>query len=440
MRMTDIISKKRDGQELTFEDIKFFIEGYVNNKIPDYQMSAMLMAIYFKGLSNNETFNLTSLMSTSGQTIDLSSIKGIKIDKHSTGGVGDKTTLIVVPIVASLGVKVAKMSGRGLGHTGGTIDKLESIPGLKTDISRSDFFNIVNTVGASIISQSENIVPADKKIYALRDATSTVNSVPLIASSIMSKKIASGSDCILLDVKVGSGAFMKNLDDAFSISSLMVKIGEKFNKKTIALITNMDQPLGNAIGNFLEVIEACETLKGKGPSDLEDICIEISANMLHLANLGDIDHCKKLAYKSLHDKTAFLKLKEIVKAQGGDVSYLDYPQNFIKDITPYKILSKQSGYIKSINTEKCGLASMILGAGRETKESSIDYKSGIILHKKVGDFVNLNDSIATFYSKNIDKYKTAENIFLESIELSPEKPSKSPLIYAQVSNNGIIEF
>lgn len=440
MRMTDIISKKRDGQELTFEDIKFFIEGYVNNKIPDYQMSAMLMAIYFKGLSNNETFNLTSLMSTSGQTIDLSSIKGIKIDKHSTGGVGDKTTLIVVPIVASLGVKVAKMSGRGLGHTGGTIDKLESIPGLKTDISRSDFFNIVNTVGASIISQSENIVPADKKIYALRDATSTVNSVPLIASSIMSKKIASGSDCILLDVKVGSGAFMKNLDDAFSISSLMVKIGEKFNKKTIALITNMDQPLGNAIGNFLEVIEACETLKGKGPSDLEDICIEISANMLHLANLGDIDHCKKLAYKSLHDKTAFLKLKEIVKAQGGDVSYLDYPQNFIKDITPYKILSKKSGYIKSMNTEKCGLASMILGAGRETKESSIDYKSGIILHKKVGDFVNLNDSIATFYSKNIDKYKTAENIFLESIELSPEKPSKSPLIYAQVSNNGIIEF
>lgn len=440
MRMTDIISKKRDGQELTFEDIKFFIEGYVNNKIPDYQMSAMLMAIYFKGLSNKETFNLTSLMSTSGQTIDLSSIKGIKIDKHSTGGVGDKTTLIVVPIVASLGVKVAKMSGRGLGHTGGTIDKLESIPGLKTDISRSDFFNIVNTVGASIISQSENIVPADKKIYALRDATSTVNSVPLIASSIMSKKIASGSDCILLDVKVGSGAFMKNLDDAFSISSLMVKIGEKFNKKTIALITNMDQPLGNAIGNFLEVIEACETLKGKGPSDLEDICIEISANMLHLANLGDIDHCKKLAYKSLHDKTAFLKLKEIVKAQGGDVSYLDYPQNFIKDITPYKILSKKSGYIKSMNTEKCGLASMILGAGRETKESSIDYKSGIILHKKVGDFVNLNDSIATFYSKNIDKYKTAENIFLESIELSPEKPSKSPLIYAQVSNNGIIEF
>lgn len=440
MRMTDIISKKRDGQELTFEDIKFFIEGYVNNKIPDYQMSAMLMAIYFKGLSNNETFNLTSLMSTSGQTIDLSSIKGIKIDKHSTGGVGDKTTLIVVPIVASLGVKVAKMSGRGLGHTGGTIDKLESIPGLKTDISRSDFFNIVNTVGASIISQSENIVPADKKIYALRDATSTVNSVPLIASSIMSKKIASGSDCILLDVKVGSGAFMKNLDDAFSISSLMVKIGEKFNKKTIALITNMDQPLGNAIGNFLEVIEACETLKGKGPSDLEDICIEISANMLHLANLGDIDHCKKLAYKSLHDKTAFLKLKEIVKAQGGDVSYLDYPQNFIKDITPYKILSKKSGYIKSINTEKCGLASMILGAGRETKESSIDYKSGIILHKKVGDFVNLNDSIATFYSKNIDKYKTAENIFLESIEISQEKPSKSPLIYAQVSNNGIIEF
>ena len=323
MRMYDIIAKKRDGGELTEEEIKFFIRGYVAGEIPDYQASALLMAIYFKGMTAKETAQLTMSMANSGETVDLSSIDGIKVDKHSTGGVGDKTTLIVAPIVASLGVRVAKMSGRGLGHTGGTIDKLESIPGMQTSIDREEFFSIVRKVGVSVIGQSGNLVPADKKLYALRDVTATIDSIPLIASSIMSKKIAAGSDCILLDVKTGSGAFMKTFDDSIRLAEAMVSIGEHVGRRTVALITDMDRPLGDAIGNSLEVCEACETLKGRGPNDLATVCTELAANMLYLAGKGTVGECRKAAADQMKNGAGFAKLKEMVAAQGGDTAVLD---------------------------------------------------------------------------------------------------------------------
>lgn len=395
------------------------------------------MAIYFNGLTEKETANLTMCMAKSGDIIDLSSIDGIKVDKHSTGGVGDKTTLIVAPILATLGVKVAKMSGRGLGHTGGTIDKMESIPGLETAIEKEKFFEIVKNVGAAVAGQSGNLVPADKKIYALRDVTGTVNSMPLIASSIMSKKIAGGSDCILLDVKMGSGAFMKTIDDAIELSKIMVKIGENVNKKTVALITDMDCPLGNAIGNSLEIIEVCQTLKGNGPADLQQICIELAANLLSLAEIGSVENCKALVLESFRNGSAFSKLKEMVTAQGGDASYLDDNSKFEKASVIYEIKASKSGYIQSMDTEKCGIAAMVLGAGRETKESSIDYSAGIILNKKTGDFVKVNDTIATFYSSSLEKCKNAEEIFNGSLNISSAPPAKTPLIYARVASVGV---
>lgn len=440
MRMYDIIAKKRDGKELSREEIEFFIDGYVNGNIPDYQVSALLMAIFFRGMTTEETSILTLKMAHSGDVVDLSPIKGIKVDKHSTGGVGDKTTLIIAPIVASLGVKVAKMSGRGLGHTGGTVDKMESIPGMKTAIDREKFFEIVNTVGASVIGQSGNLDPADKKLYALRDVTATVESIPLIASSIMSKKIAAGSDCILLDVKTGDGAFMKSLDDAITLAKAMVSIGEKVGRKTNAMITDMDRPLGYAIGNSLEIVEVCETLKNRGPSDLTEISIDLAADMLYLAGKGSIEECKDMAKQQIKNGNAFIKLKEMVKAQGGDVSVLEDYSKFDQPAVEYKIIAPSSGYIYSMNTEQCGIASVALGAGREKKEDSIDFSAGIILTKKVGDTVLKGETIAKFYSSSLDKCKTAEKIFLNAITISDEKPNDIPIVHARITIDGVQKF
>lgn len=437
MRMYDIIMKKRNGEALNDAEIKFFVDGYVSGEIPDYQVSALLMAIYFMGMTAEETAALTLCMANSGETVDLTSIPGIKVDKHSTGGVGDKTTLIISPIVASLGVKVAKMSGRGLGHTGGTIDKLESIPGFKTDLDREKFFEIVKNVGVSVIGQSGNLVPADKKLYALRDVTATVESIPLIASSIMSKKIAAGSDCILLDVKAGSGAFMKTVEDAISLAKAMVEIGENVGRKTVALITDMDRPLGNAIGNSLEVMEACETLKRKGPKDLTEICLDLAANMLYLAGKGSVAECRILAQKAISDGSAFEKLKDMVSAHGGDIAVLEDYSKFKTAKIKYEVKSEKTGYISHMNTESCGRVAVILGAGRETKESSIDFSAGIVLKKKVGDFVEAGEVVAVLYSDDIEKCKAAENSLLSAIKFSDEKPLEVSPVFARVSVDGI---
>ncbi len=441
MRAYDIIEKKRDNLELSSEEIKFFINGYINNEIADYQMSAFLMAVYFNGMTDKECKILTECMLYSGEIMDLSSIKGIKVDKHSTGGVGDKTTLIVIPIVAACGVKVAKMSGRGLGHTGGTVDKLYSIPGMNVEISRNRFFDIVNTVGCCVMSQSGNLVPADKKIYALRDVTATVESMPLIASSIMSKKIASGADCIVLDVKVGSGAFMKNKEDAISLSKIMVSIGESFGKRVVALITDMDRPLGKTIGNSLEVWESCEVLKGRGEKDLKKVSVCLAANMLNLAGKGSLEDCKRLALESIESGKALEKFKEMVAAQGGDLTI--FSDNYPEDINccfKYEIFSDKSGYISKVDTEKIGKAAMILGAGREKKEDSIDYNSGIILNKKTDEIINKGDLLATFYSSKQSKFIEAEKIFKESLEYTEKKSICIPLIQARVTKDGVESF
>lgn len=440
MRMYDIIMKKRNGEALNDAEIKFFVDGYVSEEIPDYQVSALLMAIYFKGMTAKETAALTLCMANSGDVADLSSIAGIKVDKHSTGGVGDKTTLIISPIVASLDVKVAKMSGRGLGHTGGTIDKLESISGFRTDLDREEFLEIVKNVGVSVIGQSGNMVPADKKLYALRDVTATVESIPLIASSIMSKKIAAGSDCILLDVKTGSGAFMKNADDAIDLAKKMVEIGENVGRRTIALITDMDRPLGNAIGNAVEVIEACETLKGNGPDDLTEICLDLAANMLYLAGRGTISECKILAQKAINDGSAFKKLRDMVKAHGGDITALQDYSKFKPAKIKYEVKIIKAGYISCMDTESCGRAAVILGAGRETKESLIDFSAGIIFNKKIGEFVNSGDVIATLYSDDMARCKDAEKIILSAVRISDNKPIESSLVLARVSKNGVERY
>ncbi len=437
MRMYDIITKKRDGGELTDEEIQFFINGYVKGEIPDYQVSALLMAIYYKGMTEPETATLTMCMANSGETVDLSSIDGIKVDKHSTGGVGDKTTLIISPIVASLGIRVAKMSGRGLGHTGGTVDKMESIPGMQTSIDREKFFDIVRKVGVSVIGQSGNLVPADKKLYALRDVTATVESIPLIASSIMSKKIAAGSDCILLDVKTGSGAFMKTVEDSIRLAQAMVSIGEHVGRKTIALITDMDRPLGNAIGNSLEICEVCETLKGRGPADLTEICIDLAADMLYLAGKGKIEDCKKMAQGQIDNGEAFAKLKEMVAAQGGDVHVLDDNAKFEQAKVAHEVLAQSEGYLYSMNTEQCGIASVELGAGREKKEDSIDFSAGILLCKKIGDYVKKGEPIAVFYSSTLERCLEAEKLFESAVSIRSEAPKSVPIIHARVTRDGV---
>lgn len=432
MRMYDIIKKKRDGQELSAEEIRWFVDGYSKGDIPDYQAAALCMAIYFKDMTIRETTDLTLAVRDSGEKLDFSAVNGIRVDKHSTGGVGDKTSFVVAPIVASLGIKVAKMSGRGLGHTGGTVDKLESIDGFKTTLSEEDFIKQVNEIGIAIIGQSKQLAPADKKLYALRDVTATVDSMPLIASSIMGKKLAADDDCIVLDVKTGSGSFMKSIEDSKKLASIMVDIGKRSGKKMTALITDMDRPLGNAIGNSLEVIEAIETLKGNGPKDLYDLSIALSANMLYLAGKGEYSRCEEMAKMSISDGTALAKLTEMVKAQGGNGDYIVNTANFKKAGYAYSVLSENAGYIQSVNTEAYGLASLNLGAGRSKIEDKIDYTAGIILKKKTGDFVQKGEEIAILYANDKKLFERSKEIILNATKTGEEKPQPRPLIFATI--------
>lgn len=432
MRMYDIIAKKRDSFELSDEEIEFFVQGCTSGEIPDYQIASLLMAVYLNGMSDRELTTLTLAMKNSGECADLSGIKGITVDKHSTGGVGDKTTLIVVPIAAALGAKVAKMSGRGLGHTGGTIDKLEAIEGFKTELSPAEFESCVNTVGACVIGQSGNLAPADKKIYALRDVTATVSSIPLIASSIMSKKLAAGSDCIVLDVKTGSGAFMKTPKAAEQLAQKMVEIGSRAGKKVSAVITDMSTPLGFAVGNSLEVIEAIRVLRGELKGDLYEVCIELAANMVMHTNGKSLDECRTLAAEAISNGSAYNKLKQIVSAQGGSVQMIENTDMFPKAKYFCKVLCQQSGYIAEMNSEKIGNASVMLGAGRQKKGDRIDFTAGIILLKKTGDYVQKGEAVAELYANDNSLFDRAECEFMSGLTFSDDKPKIPPLIYKTV--------
>ena len=408
MRMVDLILKKRDGKRLSKEEIDFMISGYTNNLIPDYQMSAMAMAIYFRGMDDQESALLALAMLHSGDEIDLTEIEGIKVDKHSTGGVGDKTTLVVAPLVASLGVKVAKMSGRGLGHTGGTLDKLESIKGFNINLSKDEFIKQVNEINVAVVGQTGNLTPADKKLYALRDVTGTVNSIPLIASSIMSKKLASGADVIHLDVKVGSGAFMKNKEDALHLAKLMVQIGNHAKRKTTAILTDMEQPLGYAVGNIIEVKEAIDTLKGHGPHDFQMLCEEISSHLLIDAKVANNQNeAKKMIKEAIESGKALDKLAQMVRYQNGDDSYIYNPDKFLNPKNIIPIYSNIDGYVEHIDALEIGISAMILGAGRETKDDIIDPSVGVLLNKKVGDPIKENEVLAYLYAndKGIEEAK-----------------------------------
>lgn len=440
MRMYDLIHKKRDGYELSDEEIKYMVAGYVDDQIPDYQMSAMLMAIYFQSMTDREISVLTNEVAHSGEMVDLSMIEGIKVDKHSTGGVGDKTTLIIAPMVASQGVKVAKMSGRGLGHTGGTVDKMEAIPGMETSLSSQAFIDQVNRIGLSVIGQTGNLAPADKKLYALRDVTATVDSIPLIAASIMSKKLAAGNDAIVLDVKTGSGAFMKTLDDSIKLAQTMVAIGQHAGKNTMALITDMDIPLGYMIGNSLEIKEVIKTLEGRGPEDLTSVSIELAANMLYLADKGDIDHCRDLARKSLEDGSALAKFIEMVEAQGGDVSLILDPEKFDQARYEFEVKATKSGHISHIDSEKCGIASTILGAGRMKKDDPIDYAAGIELLKKIGDRVEEGDSLVRLYSNDQELFEASSKLIEEAYSIDEKKIQEKPLLVARVTKDKVERF
>lgn len=422
MRMYDIILKKRSNLPLTDEELRFLISGYVNGDIPDYQVSALLMTIVFNGMNARELGTLTMAMAQSGNMVDLSNIDGITVDKHSTGGVGDKTTLIIGPLVAACGGKVAKMSGRGLGHTGGTIDKMESIPNLKVSLDQEAFINQVNTIGLAVIGQSEGLAPADKKLYALRDVTGTVDSIPLIASSVMSKKLASGAQAILLDVKVGSGAFMKTIDDARALAKAMVDIGTENGRSVKAVLTDMDRPLGHAIGNALEIREVINTLKGHGPEDLTHECLIMAAHMLVLSQICDYETALSRVQQALNSGAALERLRMMIDAQGGDSRVLDDESLLAIGKFTYDVTAPQDGYITHMNTEQCGIASVMLGAGRTVKDGPIDYSAGIVMHKKTGDAVRAGESIATLYASHESLLVNAAKTYLEAITFGKTAP------------------
>ena len=429
MRMYDVIKKKRDGGVLSSEEIRAFVEGYTNGSIPDYQAAALCMAIYFRGMNDEETTELTLAVRDSGEKLDVSGIKGLRVDKHSTGGVGDKTSLVVAPIVASLGLTVAKMSGRGLGHTGGTVDKLEAIPGFCTDLAVSEFERIVNETGIAIVGQSATLAPADKKLYALRDVTATVDSMPLIASSIMGKKLAADDDCIVLDVKTGSGSFMKSVEDSRTLAKLMVAIGKRAGKRISALITDMDRPLGYAVGNSLEVVEAIETLQGKGPEDLLELSLALAAQILFLADKGTLEECRAMAQDAITSGKALDTFARMVAAQGGNADFIYHPENFAKAPYVREVKVEKDGYIAAVNTEQYGLASLLLGAGRNTKEDEIDLSAGYLLKKKTGDAVKAGDTLAVLYASREELFDAAERTLLGATTIAAEAPEKRPLIF-----------
>ena len=429
MRMYEIIKNKRDNKELTKEEIEFFVKGYTDGSIPDYQASALTMAIFFNGMTEKETATLTLAMAESGDTVDLSLFGDKTVDKHSTGGVGDKTTLIVAPIVASLGCIIAKMSGRGLGHTGGTVDKLEAIDGFNTSLTNEEFFKQVKNIGIAVVGQTGNLTPADKKLYALRDVTATVDSIPLIASSIMSKKLAAGSHTIVLDVKCGSGAFMKTPEEAKALATEMVKIGKNNGRNMAAIITDMNTPLGKNIGNSLEVIEAIEILKGNGAEDLKFVAKALASQIVALSKNIGIDEANELVDNTLSSGEAFKKFKEWISHQGGNGNWIKNPELFPKAEFKEDIIAERDFYISSMNAEEIGVSSVILGAGREKKDDIIDFSAGIVLNRKSGDKVAKGDIIATLYTNNKNSLNTAKEKFLSAIEYSNEKPKEIPLIY-----------
>lgn len=432
--MVEIIKKKRDGHILTADEIREVINGFVAGKIPDYQVSAWLMAIFFRGMNDEETAALTDAMMRSGDLIDLSAIPGIKVDKHSTGGVGDKTTLVLGPLVASAGVPLAKMSGRGLGHTGGTLDKLEAIPGFDVSMSADEFVEQVRKHGIAICSQNEKLVPADKKLYALRDVTGTVDNISLIASSVMSKKLACGADAIVIDLKVGDGAFIKTIPDAEKLAEIMISTAKKMNRNLIAVITGMEEPLGYAIGNALEVREAIDTLRGHGPEDLTQLSLELGGHMLVLAGrVATMEEGMVLLKDNITNGSAFAKFTELVRIQGGDVSYVTDPTRLTLAPHAVEFRSDRKGFISHLSAMDIGIASAKLGAGRETKESSIDLGAGIVLKKKVGDYVDSGDTLAVLYTSDLTLVAKAEEYLREAYTFAESKPEKQPLIFRTVS-------
>lgn len=434
MRMYDIILKKRNGGELTGEEIDFFVEGYTKGEIPDYQASALMMAVYFRKMTEGETLALTMAMAHSGDMLDLSGIRGVKVDKHSTGGVGDKTSIALAPMAAACGIPVAKMSGRGLGHTGGTIDKLESFPGFSTGLSKSQFIENVNRIGIAIMGQTADLAPADKKLYALRDVTATVDNMSLIASSIMSKKLAAGADAIVLDVKTGSGAFMKAEDDARALAEEMVKIGKNAGRRTIAVISDMDQPLGLAVGNALEVREAIDTLNGRGPEDFTKLCMTLGSQMLLAGGrAGSVEEAEGLLKEAVKDGSALSRLADFVEAQGGDSSVVYHPEKLPRASVVLPVAAPVSGFVSRIACDEVGVCSLILGGGRETKESVIDLSVGLVLQKKTGDYVRAGEPLAFLHANDEGKAREAEKRFLAACTIADAAPEKTPFIKAVIS-------